>query len=168
MSVCDRGFSAPLASVALPAAGRSIAVDPLERCAYVGGDDGRVFAVELAAGGGDSTSRGNAEVTGAFAGHTGPVTSLSISADGQRLVSASEEDGSVVLWDVATRAALHTFTPKQKPTGAVLSVAPADVTPASAAAARGAGAAGVESVILRTRRVETDPVTGGPAKFVLS
>ena len=165
LAVCDVALSAPLATVALPAAARSLALDPLERAAFVGGADGRIFAVELAAGGGDSTARG--AVTGAFVGHTGPVTALSIAADGQRLVSASEEDGSVALWDVATRAALHTFSPKGKPMSAVLSAAPADVTPATAAAAAGAGAAGVPSVILRTRRVLEDPATGGPAKFVL-
>ncbi len=51
----------------------------------------------------------NSRVTQVFYGHNGPVNSAAFSPDGTKLVTAGD-DGTVIIWDVATAEALMTLS----------------------------------------------------------
>lgn len=80
------------------------------------GGMGRVEAVGIKAA--TSVSREgastDASVESVFMGHSGMVTSLSLSFDGSLLVSAAE-DGNCMVWDVASRQLLRKFEAHKGP-----------------------------------------------------
>ncbi|KAK9469911.1 WD40-repeat-containing domain protein [Lipomyces arxii] len=94
----------------------SIVVDPAERAIYVGGESGVIYHVDLYR----STSNGSIEYNGGlqrtvsvssdsnsmFSGHSGKILALALTFDATMLVSGSE-DGSVIVWDIATHQSLN-------------------------------------------------------------
>ncbi|KAK9475281.1 WD40-repeat-containing domain protein [Dipodascopsis tothii] len=94
----------------------SVALDPAERCVYVGCADGRVFQLDLV---GRAVGRAGADVIEIDAvthgqqaarplhHHTAAVGGLAVSTDGTRLVSGSL-DGRVHVWDTSTQQVLRT------------------------------------------------------------
>lgn len=88
--VWDLVARAQVACFVLPATLHAVAVAGDESAAYAAGGDGRVFAVDLVAGG----------VT-ELAGHDQRCVSLSLSLDGGTLLSCGS-DGGCRLWDTGT------------------------------------------------------------------
>ena len=114
-----------LRTIELPAAICAVAVDACEATLYAGAADGRVFEVPLNASAaigesygavmagstapGSTGSMGSTGRSGASAtleGHTRAVSALACTADGERVVSASD-DGTCRVWDVASRQTTH-------------------------------------------------------------
>jgi pre-rRNA-processing protein IPI3 len=93
-----------LHKIACPCALSSVTTDAAERWLFLGGDDGRIFAVDLHHG-----ARAAAVGRAAYTGHRGAVTGLAVTADGRRLLSTSE-DGTLRVWDVASRQMLSEVT----------------------------------------------------------
>ena len=111
-----------LRTISLPAAVCAVAVDACEATLYAGAADGRVFEVPLNAsaaigeaaaatatatgsmGPGRGDGRSGAAAT--LEGHTRAVSALACTADGERVVSASD-DGTCRVWDVASRQTTH-------------------------------------------------------------
>lgn len=95
-----------LQKVTLPSALTSIALDPLEYCAYVGSSSGNIFSVSFIEASSDvvqqsSTHTSSSNRITTFRTQCGGVTSLALSRDGATLV-AGTEDGSVLTWDTVT------------------------------------------------------------------
>lgn len=125
-----------LRAVTLPAGATSAALDAGEHCLYVGCADGSICEVPLVAGtgkagaaaaaAGQGTSGlavGGAGASGGVVvmeGHSKAVSSLSLSLDGDSLVSGSE-DGSVRVWDLRSRQCMRvTPSPGRAPVTAAL------------------------------------------------
>lgn len=102
-----------LASFRLPAPLRCCQGDPQEQAMYLGAADGFIYEVSLF-GGGTSGSKGAGGFFTSVAttahhkleGHTAAVACLAFTAEGMQLVSGSE-DGTVCIWDTATRQPLR-------------------------------------------------------------
>jgi pre-rRNA-processing protein IPI3 len=118
-----------LRTIALPAALGAVALDACEATLYAGAVDGRVFEVPLnaappAAAGGGGTMAGAGAGAGAAAsavleGHVRAITALACTADGERVVSSSE-DGTCRVWDAASRQTTHILRhPKAAPFTAI-------------------------------------------------
>jgi pre-rRNA-processing protein IPI3 len=104
-----------LCSIRLPAKCTSLALEPAERELFVGGSDGVVYAISLAAGPPSPEWATEAETQdqrgaagAAFRGHRGSITALATSSDGTLLLSASA-DTHVRVWDVPSRQTLRIF-----------------------------------------------------------
>lgn len=140
-----------LRTVTLPAALGAVALDACESTLYAGGADGRVFEVPLNAappaaatwrpdrsgvyGGGSTTDETSAGASAAavLTGHRRAVTALACTADGERVVSASE-DGTARVWDASSRQTTHVLRhPKAGPITALA------MAPRSRVAGDGAG-----------------------------
>ena len=98
--VWDIASEKELHRIACPVALAAVATDAAERWLFLGGDDGRIFVVDLHHG-----AAAAAISPAVFAGHRGAVTGLAVTADGRRLLSTSE-DGALRVWDVASRQML--------------------------------------------------------------
>ncbi|KAK9241319.1 WD40-repeat-containing domain protein [Lipomyces kononenkoae] len=103
----------------------SIVVDPAERAIYTGSDDGIIYHVDLYrqpregagleyTGGLQRIVEVSTESNAKFTQHTGKVLSLDLSFDGTLLVSGSE-DGTVIVWDIATHQVLKNIKPGRGP-----------------------------------------------------
>ncbi|KAK9368687.1 WD40-repeat-containing domain protein [Lipomyces kononenkoae] len=99
----------------------SIVVDPAERAIYAGTDDGVIYHVDLYrqsregagleyTGGLQRVVEVSTESSVKFTQHTGKVLSLDLSFDSTLLVSGSE-DGTVIVWDIATHQVLKKIKP---------------------------------------------------------
>ncbi|KAK9826171.1 hypothetical protein WJX81_003129 [Elliptochloris bilobata] len=108
-----------LHSVALPAALQAVTADPAEHALYLGAADGRIFELSLvgapvrenadgavAAAAGDGSSEPGSGEWATLEGHARGVTSLACTNDGGYLLSGSE-DGSVRVWELRSRQAVH-------------------------------------------------------------
>ena len=109
-----------LRTISLPAAIGAVAIDACEATLYAGAVDGRVFEVPLnasaaiaeatAAAATGSTcvgrSDGRSGAAATLEGHTRSISALACTADGERVVSASD-DGTCRVWDVASRQTTH-------------------------------------------------------------
>jgi pre-rRNA-processing protein IPI3 len=127
--------SAPLRSVALPAAVHSLALDPGEHALYAGCSSGAIYDIQLAAGqptqydladGGGSAAATAAAAGGSscvhpvMQGHTRAVTSLGLTPDASLLVSGGE-DCAVRVWDLRSRQPVRLLqNPAKGPVSALL------------------------------------------------
>jgi pre-rRNA-processing protein IPI3 len=105
-----------LRTVSLPAALRAVAIDACEATLYAGAVDGRVFEVPLNASASMAQSTdGSSGACAVLEGHTRAVNSLACTADGERVISASD-DGTCRVWDAASRQTTHVLRhPKAVP-----------------------------------------------------
>jgi pre-rRNA-processing protein IPI3 len=95
-----------------------IAVDPEERCVYLGGGGGDVFLASLDLGGSLADwLRRDAKPQHRFRAHEAAVTCLAVSMGGLHLATGSV-DKTVKVWDVATLQILQTFKGHQVRTSA--------------------------------------------------
>ncbi|XP_077496503.1 WD repeat-containing protein 18 [Amblyomma americanum] len=97
----DRGEL--LATVVLDAALTAIVTDPAEDHIFAGASTGKIFEVALY-----KLNTGEKPSDAMFVGHDLKVTCLSVSLDGQLLVSGSD-DCTARVWDVASRQCIHTL-----------------------------------------------------------
>ncbi|KAL4854511.1 Protein ROOT INITIATION DEFECTIVE 3 [Chlorella vulgaris] len=127
--------SAPLRSVALPAAVHSLALDPGEHALYAGCSSGAIYDIQLAVGQPtqyDSADGGGSAVAAAAAaggsacvhpvmqGHTRAVTCLGLTPDASLLVSGGE-DCAVRVWDLRSRQPVRLLqNPAKGPVSALL------------------------------------------------
>ena len=111
---------------------KSSRIDACEATLYAGAVDGRVFEVPLNAsaaiaeatgstGVGRSDGRSGAAAT--LEGHTRSISALACTADGERVVSASD-DGTCRVWDVASRQTTHVLRHPRGLAFSALSLAP--------------------------------------------
>lgn len=68
---------------------------------------------------------------GGFAGHTGNVTHVALTRDGQRAITAAE-DNTLILWDVRTGAKIREFTPSHQEGVTFVALSPDERTALSA------------------------------------
>ena len=130
-----------LRTVALPAALCSVALDACEATLYAGAADGRVFEVPL-------NAAPSAAMDGAAAavleGHTRAVSAIACTADGERVVTASE-DGTCRVFDAASRQTTHVLRhPKSAPFTAIVAAPKWRIAGDGAGAGAGGAAAGGE------------------------
>lgn len=121
-----------LRSVPLPAAVRSLALDPGEHALYAGCTSGAIYEVPLvgaaaaAAGlGSDAAAAGGGAGAAlpTLEGHSQAVTSLALSPDAAYLVSGSE-DASVRVWELRSRQQVRALQNAARgPVSAVLALA---------------------------------------------
>uniref|UniRef100_G3MTC6 Uncharacterized protein n=1 Tax=Amblyomma maculatum TaxID=34609 RepID=G3MTC6_AMBMU len=90
-----------LATVVLDAALTAIVTDPAEDHIFAGATTGKIFEVSLY-----MMDTGDKRSDAMFVGHSSKVTCLSVSLDGQLLVSGSE-DCTARVWDVASKQCIH-------------------------------------------------------------
>ena len=110
------GSQETLATFCFPHPLTCIAVDPSETMFYVGTVAGTLHVAHLYPQSQPGVFTGlvpgsvveNDSMETGFVGHTGAIQSLSLSMDGSRLVSGSQ-DGSVIVWDTRSRQSLRTF-----------------------------------------------------------
>ena len=133
-----------LRTIAFPAALTAVAIDACEAALYAGAVDGRIFEVCLNAvavssgiGGGGSSGGGVLE------GHTRAVSSLSCSADGAHVVSASE-DGTARVWDAKSRTTVHVLRHPKAPITAAVLVSRARIAGGGQGGGQGGGGGGGE------------------------
>ena len=141
-----------LRTVTLPSALTAVALDACEATLYAGAADGRVFEVPLnaappvAAGrvGGASGVSGSVAAAAVLEGHGRAVTALACTADGERVVSSSE-DGTARVWDAASRQTTHILRhPRAAPITAIAMVPRARVAGDGTGGGGGGGAGGGE------------------------
>lgn len=145
-----------LLCVTVPAGATAVCPDATGRSWLVGATDGVVYVLDAAPGTGGSApvSGGAGNEVGAFVGHTAAVTCLCCSSEGGVLVSGSD-DGSVRLWDVASRQQVAAWTAADAGSGA-----PAAST-AGGASVRAPG--GIMSLAILPTRPAALVVGGGKA-----
>ena len=94
-----------LASVTLPSPLTSLAVDPLEYCAYMGSNNGCCYKVSFVGEATEKNREGasspSPSLAATYRSQSGQVTCLALSKSGQHLVMGTE-DGAVLLWDTLT------------------------------------------------------------------
>mmetsp|Transcript_45101 Transcript_45101/g.116641 ORF Transcript_45101/g.116641 Transcript_45101/m.116641 type:complete len:494 (-) Transcript_45101:537-2018(-) len=100
----------PILTVLFDTALHSVIVDKLENAAYVGGDTGSIFEVDLRRTYPPSVNHTSGNIGREFEGHTGRVHSLSFNMDDTQLLSGSE-DNFAKLWDIQTGVCLKTLNP---------------------------------------------------------
>jgi len=111
-----------LKALALPAGLLCGAVDASEHAAYFGALDGNIYEVSFVEDSDQdveakpSSSRTTLSTEASahnrihkMVGHSGSVTSISLSSNGSRIVSGSE-DGTVMIWDAITRQQIRKMT----------------------------------------------------------
>ena len=130
-----------LRTVSLPAALCSVALDACEATLYAGAADGRVFEVPL-------NAAPSAAMDGAAAavleGHTRAVSAIACTADGERVVTASE-DGTCRIFDAASRQTTHVLRhPKSAPFTAIVAAPKWRIAGDGAGAGAGGAASGGE------------------------
>lgn len=131
-----------LVSFRLPAPLRCCQGDPQEVAMYLGCSEGYIYEVSLLGGDGRHDTGGSFSTAAATSahhrleGHTAAVTCLAFTADGTQLVSGSE-DGTVRVWDTATRQPLRVLPSPSK--GAVTALVVVDRPHFLATGHRGAG-----------------------------
>jgi pre-rRNA-processing protein IPI3 len=93
-----------------------VAIDACEATLYAGAVDGRVFEVPLNASASMAQpTDGSSGACAVLEGHTRAVNSLACTADGERVISASD-DGTCRVWDAASRQTTHVLRhPKAVP-----------------------------------------------------
>ena len=133
-----------LRTVSLPAALCSVALDACEATLYAGAADGRVFEVPL-------NAAPSAAMDGAAAavleGHTRAVSAIACTADGERVVTASE-DGTCRIFDAASRQTTHVLRhPKSAPFTAIVAAPKWRIAGDGAGAGAGARRLGGASTI---------------------
>lgn len=121
VKIWQAGLEQPLATVSMPAPCHCATTDLCSRCIYIGLGDGDIASVPLLqyplpSTVGLSAADDEQAGTNVFRGHAKAVTSLAVSPDGSRLLSASE-DGRVCSWECRTRQHLQTMIPCDKPSG---------------------------------------------------
>ncbi|KAJ3204365.1 WD repeat-containing protein 18 [Entophlyctis luteolus] len=136
LKVWDSTTGNPLYTITFPRAILCLAVDPLEMFVCAGASDGNIYYCDLYKSNSTTMSAEDEMVEGgtiqqlivsldrgiepltegdmitsdtgsAFRGHRGPVTSIAISHSATHLTSGAR-DGSVMVWEVATRQHLRT------------------------------------------------------------
>jgi pre-rRNA-processing protein IPI3 len=119
-----------LRAVTLPAGATAVALDAGEQALYVGCADGSICEVPLAGSSGAAAAAAASAgpggpqlppgVSAVMEGHSKAVSSLSLSLDGDSLVSGSE-DGSVRIWDLRSRQCTRSIpSPGRAPVTAAL------------------------------------------------
>ncbi|KAH9364329.1 hypothetical protein HPB48_001290 [Haemaphysalis longicornis] len=113
-----------LATVVLEGPLTAVVADPAEDHVFAGASTGKIFEVALYKwNASNSTKRPEAT----FLGHDAKVTCLSVSLDGQLLVSGSD-DHTARVWDVASKQCIHIFHHKGAVTNAFIVPTPIAVT----------------------------------------
>ncbi|ELR23705.1 WD repeatcontaining protein [Acanthamoeba castellanii str. Neff] len=115
------------ASLKFPSCLTTVTVDVLERHLFAGSVDGRVYAVDLTmplpasnsdamfmASEGGLLDMGEEKVFDTLSAHDRHISSLSVSLDGNLLLSASH-DGTAKMWDLGSRQVIRTFTTNKGP-----------------------------------------------------
>ncbi|XP_053156047.1 WD repeat-containing protein 18 isoform X2 [Hemicordylus capensis] len=103
----------------------SVTLDPAEYGLFCGGMDGSIFHVDLCSWPVQrernfQTERENGKV---FKGHRDQVTCLSVSTDGNLLLSGSNDE-TVRLWDIQSKQCIRTINYKGPITNAFITLAP--------------------------------------------
>ncbi|XVE55878.1 hypothetical protein DITRI_Ditri03aG0192500 [Diplodiscus trichospermus] len=96
-----------LRNIVLPCIIDAIALDPGEHVFYAGGRDGKIYIATLNAASSPTNSHG-LHIIGSLSDHSKPVTCLAYSAEGNLLLSGSE-DGMIRVWDVKTQNIIRMF-----------------------------------------------------------
>ncbi|KAJ1086280.1 hypothetical protein NDU88_006402 [Pleurodeles waltl] len=106
----------------------AVTLDPTEYHMFCGGSDGSIFQVDLCARPvqRDRAFQTEKESSRMFRGHRNQVTCLSVSMDGQLLLSGSHDE-TVRLWDIQSKQCLRTVAHKGPVTNAVITPAPASM-----------------------------------------
>lgn len=96
-----------LRNIVFPSIIDAIALDPGEYVFYAGSRDGKIYIAALSATSSTSNSYG-LHIIGSLSDQSKPVTCLAYSAEGNSLLSGSE-DGMVRVWDVKTQNIIRMF-----------------------------------------------------------
>ncbi|XVE94912.1 hypothetical protein REPUB_Repub02eG0050600 [Reevesia pubescens] len=96
-----------LRNIVFPSIIDAIPLDPGEHVFYAGSRDGKIYIAALNAESSPSNSYG-LHIIGSLSDHSKPVTCLAYSAEGNLLLSGSE-DGMVRVWDVKTQNIIRMF-----------------------------------------------------------
>ena len=135
------GAGTLLRSVRLPAALTALTIEPGEHAAYVGGEDGVVYELDLV-GGAVEGSSGPLPPFTCLTGHEAPITALSTPPSLAVLLSGSA-DGTVRVWDMRTRAPLRSLSmPGKAPVVALLALPPLLASAAGSGRLGGKGSGG--------------------------
>lgn len=103
----------------------AVTVDQLETKVYVGSSQGAIYEFSLQAPPRQKEYHVTSEDTNnRFAGHTGAVTCLSTSLDGEHLLSGGH-DANALLWHIPSRQLIRTMTHRGSVTNAFFRLAPA-------------------------------------------
>jgi len=101
--------------------------DASETMVYAGSTKGDIYSVNLThqplQGEHHAAAQGQGKLSSLFQGHSKEITSLSVSMDGSKLLSASN-DATVRVWDVLSRQCLRTTTHKSAVTNALFMRSP--------------------------------------------
>ncbi|XP_022768749.1 protein ROOT INITIATION DEFECTIVE 3 isoform X3 [Durio zibethinus] len=109
-----------LRNIVFPSIIDAIALDPGEHVFYAGSRDGKIYIAALNAESSPSSSYG-LHIIGSLSDHSKPVTCLAYSAEGNLLLSGSE-DGLVRVWDVKTQNIIRMFRHAKGPVNNILIV----------------------------------------------
>ncbi|XP_039023041.1 protein ROOT INITIATION DEFECTIVE 3-like [Hibiscus syriacus] len=94
-------------NIVFPSIIGAIAIDPGEHVFYAGGRDGKIFITALNAESSPSNNYG-LHIIGLLIDQSKPVTCLAYSAEGNLLLTGSE-DGMIRVWDVKTKNIVRMF-----------------------------------------------------------
>lgn len=122
--IYDLSNGALLLSLVFPEALTSVTVDHLDTKVYVGSNEGNIFEFNL-----QSPPRmkeyhlSETSAKNKFHGHKGAVTTLSISLDGESLISGGNDE-NVILWHIPSKQLIRTLPHKGPITNAFFTLAP--------------------------------------------
>ncbi|XWS24226.1 hypothetical protein CRYUN_Cryun28dG0082700 [Craigia yunnanensis] len=109
-----------LRNIVFPSIIDAIALEPGEHVFYAGSRDGKIYIAALYAASSPSNCYG-LHIIGSLSDHSKPVTCLAYSAEGNLLLSGSE-DGMVRVWDVKTQNIIRMFRHAKGPVNNILIV----------------------------------------------
>ncbi|EPS65018.1 hypothetical protein M569_09761, partial [Genlisea aurea] len=114
--VWSLGSGKLLRNIVFPSIIDAVVLQPCEAGFYAGSRDGKIYIGVLYALSSSSTSSSDygAYIAGAFSDHGKAITSLALSADGNLLVSGSE-DGMVRIWDFQKRTTIRVLRHSKGP-----------------------------------------------------
>ncbi|GAB6023662.1 WD repeat-containing protein 18 [Chamberlinius hualienensis] len=110
-----------LLSVVFDVSLTSVVMDPAEFFIFVGGNDGSIFAINLVEPPPSVKwhMSGPETVSNVFVGHTKKITALTVTSNGQNLISGSE-DSQVKVWDIPSKNCLRNLSHKGSITNVLL------------------------------------------------
>lgn len=124
LKIYDLASGTLLLNLVFPEALTSVTVDHLDTKVYVGSADGNIFEFNL-----QSPPRmkeyhlSDVNVKNKFIGHKGAVTALSVSLDGESLLSGGNDE-NVLLWHITSKQLIRTLPHKGAITNAFFMLAP--------------------------------------------